>query len=385
MHEFNYAEVQVNIVVVASTYPSPADPVRGVFVKRVVSAWCEVGHDVQVIAPEKIRRIGLTRRSGGQPRYLSFGDIEFGPFHTGRWSDRSFVFAASRAARESTVRQCDAVYAHFLYPAGFAAVRLRDRYFRGSKVVVAIGESSLSPYENRYGRANMRALASRIDGFVAVSEHLRDYLKNELGVCEKRIHLSPNAVDSSNFFPSNANLARDQLGIGGNKFVILYVGHLNHRKGYKRAIEAVAGMDDVHLYLAGGGGEREDFPENVTALGVVPPEQLSKWYNAADVFLLPTLAEGRCNAIEEAIACGVPVIAGDAPGVREQVVGRGGVVIDPMDIGEIRRVIREMIMIPAKRMALREEAVRSPRLTVMDRGLAISNWMKSLGRMGSDG
>ena len=74
----------------------------------------------------------------------------------------------------------------------------------------------------------------------------------------------------------------------------------------------------------------------------MPNEYLPVWLNAADVFVLPTTAEGSCNAISEAIFCGLPVISSDIPEIREQVPTGKAILINPLDIQAMADAIREV-------------------------------------------
>ena len=61
--------------------------------------------------------------------------------------------------------------------------------------------------------------------------------------------------------------------------------------------------------------------------------------NAVDVFVLPTLAEGSCNAIVEAMACGLPVVSSDLPFNDDVLNSKNSIRINPLSIEEIRQAI----------------------------------------------
>ena len=67
----------------------------------------------------------------------------------------------------------------------------------------------------------------------------------------------------------------------------------------------------------------------------MPNSKLNDIYNAFDVFVLPTLSEGHCNVIEEAKACGVPIISSKGTSVENQINEQTGLLVDPLNISEI--------------------------------------------------
>src|SRR5690606_22295293 len=69
---------------------------------------------------------------------------------------------------------------------------------------------------------------------------------------------------------------------------------------------------------------------------------LPKYYNAADFFILPTLSEGSCNAIAEAICCGLPIVSSDIKEVKEQVFLDSSILVDPQVPKEIAMGIEKM-------------------------------------------
>lgn len=79
--------------------------------------------------------------------------------------------------------------------------------------------------------------------------------------------------------------------------------------------------------------------KNTLHCGTVPHEKVYMYLNASDVFVLPTLAEGLCNAILEALACGLPVISSDLPFNYDVLDDSCSILVDPMNKEEIRHAI----------------------------------------------
>jgi len=113
--------------------------------------------------------------------------------------------------------------------------------------------------------------------------------------------------------------------------------------------------------------------------GAVPHEQVPEWLSAADLFVLPTLAEGNSNALLEAMACGLPVISSDRPFNKGLVDSSVGVLVDPTDPGAIREAIRQLVADPARRLALGKAAVERARgRSLTDRAERILGWLEAL-------
>ena len=149
----------------------------------------------------------------------------------------------------------------------------------------------------------------------------------------------PNGVDTEAFSPGPADAgARRSLGIPEEAVVLAFVATLDRAHHFKRldvAIDALARLGDeaVHLVVAGDGELRPEFEaqarsagvaDRVHFIGAVPHAELPGLLRAVDVFLLTTEPpESFGIVLIEAMACGLPVIATDYPGVRA-VVDEGG-------------------------------------------------------------
>jgi glycosyltransferase involved in cell wall biosynthesis len=165
--------------------------------------------------------------------------------------------------------------------------------------------------------------------------------------------LSP-VVDPNRFRPGekSVELLRS-LRVPEESFVVGTVGKLAPRRGHREAIEVASTLpSDVMLLHVGKGELRPDLEARATALGSASrnfwagyvEDDLPEHYRAMDVFLFPASgSEQGQRAILEAMACGVPVVALDVPGVRDLVTHeREGLVVSrPADMAPALERLRE--------------------------------------------
>ena len=200
----------------------------------------------------------------------------------------------------------------------------------------------------------LQELKKLTNHFICVSETNQQGLI-ELGFDKKRMSIIPNAVNYDLFKPLDKGACKEKLGIPANKFVVGFVGNFIHRKGPNRIIEAIQQLaeKDIQLVCVGGKGNLMD-NDFTKIIPPVPNYQLPDIYNAFDVFALPTLSEGHCNAIEEAKACCIPIISSMGTSVETQIDNTTGILIHPMDISELAGAIQKLKNQPALRMSMEE-------------------------------
>ena len=151
------------------------------------------------------------------------------------------------------------------------------------------------------------------------------------GAFAEKTRVVPPGVDLRTFYPGDKNDARDQLNIPRLSKVILFVGRIDPIKGIDVLVKAFTMLnssDDIRLYIVGGNYEENDYYKDIEILvretdlmekvvftGSVPQSSLRDYYNAADVFVLPSHYESLGFVAIEAMACGTPVVASRVGGI----------------------------------------------------------------------
>jgi len=160
---------------------------------------------------------------------------------------------------------------------------------------------------------------------------------------------------------------RYKLGIKKGERVVLFVGALDEAhsfKGVDNLIKAIVKLLNVKLLIIGDGDRRQKYEnltkelkieKNVIFTGRVSDEYLVKYYNLADIFVLPSVDKSEAFGIVliEAMACGVPVMASDLPGVRSVFAnGVQGITVAPDSARHLQKKLEEYLRYPQKRLKM---------------------------------
>ena len=187
--------------------------------------------------------------------------------------------------------------------------------------------------KNYYGEKWRRRLAYRFVArqsvMVAVSEDLKGFLAQRIGIPPGRIRVVHNGIDLSRYKVQERSYAvRAELGISAGQRVVGTVGNLFAVKGQTyllRACKAVASaFPDFVLLVAGEGEEWGPLEKEASDLGLAANvrflgfrDDVPSLLQAMDVFVLPSLSEGLPLSILEALALQKPVVATNVGGIPE--------------------------------------------------------------------
>lgn len=362
-----------HIVFLTEFYPFDNHPESGVFVQQFVSAIAAAGVKCTVINPVKIQKrinyslppqmLTVSDETNNSvtiyhPRYLSFSNKVIWPMRTVLLTRWTFERAVIQTLQKIETPP-DLIYGHFLYPSGAVAGKIGLKL--GTPSIVRVGESVRkddSPFwtVKPVGRLRANRQLEQVTGFIANSSLTKQKLMHDLGVPEKKIGVFPNGVDHGMFFRRDKVKMRIKYGFPQDHFIIAFVGLFTQRKGIHIVSEVLRDLDNVVGVFLGQGPIEPSGPK-VIFKGVVPHEVVPEMLSAADAFVLPTSAEGSCNAIIEAMACGLPVITSDGEFNDDIVDDRVAIRVNSKDIRSLRKAIEELRDNPELRSTMAKAAI----------------------------
>ena len=393
----------MRIAVVTSLFPVPARPREGVFAERRWTGMVARGHEVCLFHPIPwappapldlllgSERAGLARAPARQdcggidvrrPRYLHlpgqaasnakrFARSTVSAINAVSALNTSSAINASSALdaseAEHSNKPFDVIVCDYAWPAAMITQELAGQatpiviHGRGSDVLLVREDPKL---------AKLLADSLRIARhWCAVSSDLVEAM-DSLAKCPKHGMLTPNGVDPELFQLGSKAAARAEVMPtikADDGRLILVVGHLIERKRpllALRTFAAVAAANDRLVFIGRGPLAKaiEDearaagLSDQVQRVGELAPQQLAKWYQAADLLLLTSLAEGRPNVVLEAMASGLPVVATDAGGTRELLQGSPSLLVEDSSVASLASATTTLLSSPPAPQACRDAA-----------------------------
>jgi glycosyltransferase involved in cell wall biosynthesis len=231
-------------------------------------------------------------------------------------------------------------------------------------------ESTLHDQRKGYGVIEFlkRKFVRRCDAFVVPGKSAREYLR-ALGV-EGNIITAPNAVDIT-FFSRAAQTSHSGCGpgegLGLPERYFLYVGRLVTEKGIFELLDAYAKLNPaiqskVGLVFAGDGAQKEELMRKIAhmslagvrCLGFLQREDLATVYARAEALVLPTHSDTWGLVVNEAMACGLPVLTTSAAGCAEDLVedSVNGFLVRPGDVAALSSAMSRLACDPHRRQEM---------------------------------
>jgi glycosyltransferase involved in cell wall biosynthesis len=260
-----------------------------------------------------------------------------------------------------TVKANDLIHVHgHPYLSSFLAAKIAKRY---GKPLVLTQHNTFIEYNNVWDdieKLNDLAVGKQVlkeaDKIIVVSNATRNYVLS-LGADPEKIEVLHNGVDLNRFKPLTGIRCemREKLGIPQDSIVALTVRRLVYKNGIDTLIEsaklAIKKNPKLTFVVVGKGPDFAEVKEKIGQLGMqrnfmlagfVSDEELPRYYNAADFFVLPSKSgEGLPLVALEAMACGLPVIATNVGGTSEVMNENYGKLVPPNSPNSLAEAILE--------------------------------------------
>ena len=376
-----------SVCFIVNGYPTKDDPVYA-FIKPIVNTMADMDIECTVIAPQSISNSIKNKKKlrpqkwidktecGNtvtilQPRYLSLSGLRINGINLS-------ILNRDRAINNTFYKEKinpDVVYAHF-WDCGIAAAKMINE--KDIPIFVVSGESRIRVFDY-YKKQTIDRCINKISVLICVSSKNLDESKS-INLTKPHIPsiILPNAVNENEFYCTDKAKARAVLGLDENERIAIFVGSFNDRKGSLRVIEAVEAVEGLKLIMIGSGDKIRN-SERIIYSGLVPHESIVTYLNAADVFVLPTLAEGCCNAIVEALACGLPVVSSNRSFNDDLLNTSNSIRIDPNNINEITSALSHIVHNDAVKQSLSNGAKETGKeLSIRKRTKKIINFIESI-------
>jgi glycosyltransferase involved in cell wall biosynthesis len=320
------------------------------------------GHDVRLFAPtvNLPPTIKQSQRSGG---------VYITRFGAHKRVDDTLVDWFELIVDEHKREPFDLIHAYFLPMAGFVGA-YSGKYLKVPSVVSIRGNDI---ERAAFDPGKFSHVMYALQNANAVTTNAIELAKKAKAFIDREIHLIPNGIDTGNFKPVGRNeVLAEALGVENRTSkVVGFVGELREKKGLATLLTGYAQTNKKipsTLLIVGEIREGEDKklfdefqlsnPENqIIVTGHVPHKDLPAYYSLMDVFIHPSLRDGMPNAVLEAMACGVPVIATPVGGVLDVLEdGVNGWTIPVNDAEHLAKVIEKLLNDPEQRARLSKKA-----------------------------
>jgi teichuronic acid biosynthesis glycosyltransferase TuaC len=251
-----------------------------------------------------------------------------------------------------------AIHAHMATPVGYVGLILKKKYHL--PLICSLRGSDVHTYPN-FGRLSMHLTAkvlSETDQLVSVSSALKTEVET-IAKPKEEIKVVYNGCDINafKFNGRDRNAIRNKMQLSAQDKVIIFVGGIVRSKGIYELVNAFINLVNkykhLHLIILGNGPEYttikniaffKGLTNKIHLAGNIPHDEISQWLSASDIFVLPSYNEGLPNAVLEAMACSLPVVATKVGGIPEAIEdGQSGMLILKEDTDSLRKAICHLL------------------------------------------
>ncbi|MCG8308854.1 MAG: glycosyltransferase [Cytophagales bacterium] len=358
----------MNVFIIPSWYPSPNNPLPGIFFRDQaialsnqfkdinigVSSWGQNDERLLLWATSPVTNIA---KSIGRPKsYFRRINDQLTEYHSPvyTWTSKFRSGNMQNITRanlhnlhrfESRFGKADIIHAHVGFPAGHIAKKLSEIH----KIPYIITEH-MSPFPHRYFLKKNNKIDSRLlraynsaDAIICVSAGLEKRMY-AYGISQTRV--IPNLIDEDFYSPA-FHVPENE------KFTLFSLGRMVPQKGIDLLLKAFANIDpDAKLRIGGDGAELDNYKKlaiklgvnhKVKWLGTLDKSQALSEYRRCNAFVLPSRHESMGVVFAEAMACGKPVIATACGGPEEFINHDCGYLVAPENQEGLETALQKMM------------------------------------------
>jgi glycosyltransferase involved in cell wall biosynthesis len=371
---------------VTSSYPKFSGDATAPFIEAIARGVAARGHSVDVILPEHPD----LDRPAGEP--VSFHPYRYAPFDSWcRWGYAQSMEADVRLRREMYLlaplvalalrnavsqrlssRRYDALHVHWVVPNATLVADIA--WSHRVPFVVSLHGSDVAVAERLLPARILARWAFRAAGAVTACSGDLGRRAAILGALAERTRVVPYGVDTETFSPRERSAtSREKLGASPAETLVVAVGRLVEKKGFRYLVEAAARVEGVHVAILGDGDLERSLASlarergaPVSWLGRVERGTVAEALAAADVVAVPSVVDssgnvdGLPNVLLEAMATGRAIVASRVAGIPDVVEdGISGLLVPPADTEALARGLTRLAASADLRRALGRAARRT--------------------------
>lgn len=317
-------------LIISNMYPTKEHLAYGVFVKNQVQQLNEAGIETLLAVNDN----PATGKKNVLKKYA-------------KWALN--VLATFRKNK----RDISLTHAHYVFPSGMFSYYLKKRYNVPYVVTAHGGDINKMAKKSARIQGYTTKILQHADHVIAVGEELAQTIQQDYGIEPTRLSVMSMGIDRNVFKLGDKQQMQQELGMDCERTNFLFVGNIIEEKGVSELITAFQQLEEgtATLYCIGSTKDAS-FTAKVKALvksehihfiEPMPQAELARYFQAADVFVLPSYIEGLGLVALEAMSCGTPVIASSVGGLKYMLADDAGVLVPPKDAAALQQAMEQAL------------------------------------------
>ena len=314
------------ILVISNMYPTSNHLSFGIFVKNQVTALEKAGLDIDIA----VNSNPATGKKNTITKYAKWG-----------------ISTLWKGLKNR--KSIDVTHAHYVFPSGMLSLLLKKMFGIPYIVTAHGGDIERMAKKNTRIRNWTASILRESNHVIAVGPVLAQQIEQDFNIAPDKISVVSMGVNREVFIKGNQAIVRQELQLAVEPFIFLFVGNVIKQKGVEELLQAFQMLKTkvsrpIELIIVGSRRDQGFFhslqplvSEDVKFIDPLKQQELVKWFQASDVFILPSHLEGFGLVALEALATDTPVIASRVGGLVSLLGEGAGHLIEPenaMDLSE---------------------------------------------------